>query len=122
MKTQIERAEKTAVDKLDDDLLFASLKNGAADQGDQKAAAAWIARLTSMLTYDQNKAMRDGYEPDEVDPEARGAMRAALSNALRDRIVTVAESLSPSAPTSDTRVACIEIAMLARLYPKKGIG
>lgn len=113
--------EKTAVEKLDDDELFKLLKAGTSSPDDQKYAAQWIARLTSMLTYDQNKAMRDGYEPDEVDPETRGAMRAALSNALRDRIATVAESLSPTAPPSDTAAACLEIAMLVRLYPKKGI-
>lgn len=113
--------EKTAVEKLDDDVLFVALKNGTADKEEVKYAAQWIARLTSMLTYDQNRAMRDGYEPDEVDPEARGAMLAALSNALRERMVTVAESLSPTASPSETAKACLEITMLARLYPKKGI-
>lgn len=113
--------EKTAVEKLTDDELYRMLVTGDATADDQLHAARWIARLTSMLTYDQDRAMRDGYEPDEVDPETRGAMRAALSNALRDRMVAVAESLSPMAQPAETTGACLEIAMLARLYPKKGL-
>lgn len=110
---------KTPVEALEDDELFKLLVAGTATPEDCQFAAKWIRILTSMLTDAQNQRMRDGYDiGDAVDPERKGQMRAALCNAISDRIITLTEALSPLNAPKDIAKALLEITLLAELYPK----
>lgn len=113
--------KRTPAENLKSDLLYLALLEGNCDAQQQREVADWIKRLVNMLTEDQDRALHEGYdtlrEKMDSDPEIRGTQVGAISNAIRDRLVKLTDSLSPLAPRSDISAIKLEIEALLDFYP-----